>query len=182
MNNKVTLQDLADQLSAISGQSKKLSESFLRALTEIVEDALSKDGIAKVKGIGTFKIVAIEERKSVSVTDGSAVIIPAHKKITFTPEKELKEAVNKPYEDLETYVLPDDGPVDGPFIEEDDDEQDEPEALSNEAANNSTANYYTEPSSPVTATNVASEPVVAAETPQYGAANNSTINYHTEPS
>ncbi|MBR5695278.1 MAG: HU family DNA-binding protein [Paludibacteraceae bacterium] len=182
MNNKVTLQDLADQLSAISGQSKKLSESFLRALTEIVEDALSKDGIAKVKGIGTFKIVAIEERKSVSVTDGSAVIIPAHKKITFTPEKELKEAVNKPYEDLETYVLPDDGPVDGPFIEEDDDEQDEPEALSNEAANNSTANYYTEPSSPVTATNVASEPIVAAETPQYGAANNSTTNYHTEPS
>ena len=179
MNNKVTLQDLADQLSAISGQSKKLSESFLRALTEIVEDALSKDGIAKVKGIGTFKIVAIEERKSVSVTDGSAVIIPAHKKITFTPEKELKEAVNKPYEDLETYVLPDDGPVDGPFIEEDDDEQDEPEALSNEAANNSTANYYTEPSSPVTATNVASEPIVAAETPQYGAAKEGSVQSNT---
>ncbi|MBR3520376.1 MAG: HU family DNA-binding protein [Paludibacteraceae bacterium] len=121
MNNKVTLQDLADQLSAISGQSKKLSEGFLRALTEIVEDALAKDGIAKVKGIGTFKIVAIEERKSVSVTDGSAVIIPAHKKITFTPEKELKEAVNKPFEDLETYVLPSDGPVDGPYEEDDDD-------------------------------------------------------------
>ncbi|MCR5496479.1 MAG: HU family DNA-binding protein [Paludibacteraceae bacterium] len=122
MNNKVTLQDLADQLSAISGQSKKLSEGFLRALTEIVEEALAKDGIAKVKGIGTFKIVAIEERKSVSVTDGSAVIIPAHKKITFTPEKELKEAVNKPYEDLETYVLPSDGPVDGPYIDEDEEE------------------------------------------------------------
>ena len=122
MNNKVTLQDLADQLSVISGQSKKLSEGFLRALTEIVEEALAKDGIAKVKGIGTFKIVAIEERKSVSVTDGSAVIIPAHKNITFTPEKELKEAVNKPYEDLETYVLPNDGPVDGPFIDEDDEE------------------------------------------------------------
>lgn len=124
MNNKVTLQDLADQLSAISGQSKKLSEGFLRALTEIVEDALAKDGIAKVKGIGTFKIVAIEERKSVSVTDGSAVIIPAHKKITFTPEKELKEAVNKPFEDLETYVLPSDGPVDGPYEEDDEDSED----------------------------------------------------------
>lgn len=124
MNNKVTLQDLADQLSVISGQSKKLSESFLRALTEIVEDALAKDGIAKVKGIGTFKIVAIEERKSVSVTDGSAVIIPAHKKITFTPEKELKEAVNKPFEDLETYVLPNDGPVDGPYEEDDEDSED----------------------------------------------------------
>lgn len=120
MNNKITIQDLADQISVLSGQSKKLSEAFLRALTEIVEDSLEKDGIAKVKGIGTFKIIAIEERKSVNVTDGSTVIIPAHKKITFTPEKELKEAVNKPYEHLETYVLPNDGPVDAP--ESDDDE------------------------------------------------------------
>lgn len=122
MNNKVTLQDLAEQLAAASGQSKKLSEGFLRALTEIVEDALAKDGIAKVKGLGTFKIIAIEERKSVSVTDGNAVIIPAHKKISFTPEKELKEAINKPYEHLETYVLPNDGPVDGPFNDEDEED------------------------------------------------------------
>lgn len=122
MNNKVTLQDLAEQLSNISGQSKKLSESFLRALTEIIEDSLEKDGIAKVKGIGTFKTIAIEERKSVSVTDGSTVIIPAHKKITFTPEKELKEAVNKPYEHLETYILPNDGPVDAPVSDDEEEE------------------------------------------------------------
>lgn len=122
MNNKVTLQDLAEQLSNISGQSKKLSETFLRSLTEIIEEALEKDGIAKVKGLGTFKIIAIEERKSVSVTDGSAVVIPAHKKITFTPEKELKEAVNKPFEHLETYILPNDGPVDAPVTDDDEEE------------------------------------------------------------
>lgn len=135
MNNKVTLQDLAEQLAATSGQSKKLSEGFLRALTEIVEEALAKDGIAKVKGLGTFKIIAIDERKSVSVTDGSTVIIPAHNKISFTPEKELKEALNKPYEHLETYVLPNDGPVDGPFNDEDDEEPDN----SYEEVNNDTA-------------------------------------------
>lgn len=122
MNNKVTLQDLAEQLSNISGQSKKLSETFLRSLTEIIEEALEKDGIAKVKGLGTFKIIAIEERKSVSVTDGSAVMIPAHKKITFTPEKELKEAINKPYEHLETYILPTDGPVDAPVTDDEEEE------------------------------------------------------------
>lgn len=130
MNNKITIQDLADQISVLSGQSKKLSEAFLRALTEIVEDSLEKDGIAKVKGIGTFKIIAIEERKSVNVTDGSTVIIPAHKKITFTPEKELKEAVNKPYEHLETYVLPNDGPVDAPETDEDETYVDEELTLS----------------------------------------------------
>ena len=158
MNNKVTLQDLADQLSAISGQSKKLSEGFLRALTEIVEDALAKDGIAKVKGIGTFKIVAIEERKSVSVTDGSAVIIPAHKKITFTPEKELKEAVNKPYEGLETYVLPSDGPVDGPYIDEDDEDGDDLTSATDYTTTPVETSTWT--SSSITS-NTASEPTVA---------------------
>ncbi len=174
MNNKVTLQDLADQLSAISGQSKKLSEGFLRALTEIVEEALAKDGIAKVKGIGTFKIVAIEERKSVSVTDGSAVIIPAHKKITFTPEKELKEAVNKPYEDLETYVLPSDGPVDGPFIDEDDEEGEDLTSTTDYTTTNpvetsawtSSVNASTTPSEPTVAQTPTSTIEAETETPQ----------------
>ena len=174
MNNKVTLQDLADQLSAISGQSKKLSEGFLRALTEIVEEALAKDGIAKVKGIGTFKIVAIEERKSVSVTDGSSVIIPAHKKITFTPEKELKEAVNKPYEDLETYVLPNDGPVDGPFIDEDDEEGEDLTSATDYTTINpvetsawtSSANASTTPSEPTVTQPPVSTIETKTETPQ----------------
>lgn len=174
MNNKVTLQDLAEQLSAISGQSKKLSEGFLRALTEIVEEALAKDGIAKVKGIGTFKIVAIEERKSVSVTDGSAVIIPAHKKITFTPEKELKEAVNKPFEDLETYILPSDGPVDGPFVDDEDEEEADEIANSTDDIASTPVQPYSTPvvetpqyTAPVTETPQYTAPV--AETPQYTA-------------
>ncbi len=144
MNNKVTLQDLAEQLSNISGQSKKLSETFLRSLTEIIEESLEKDGIAKVKGLGTFKIIAIEERKSVSVTDGSAVVIPAHKKITFTPEKELKEAVNKPYEHLETYILPNDGPVDSPVTDDE-----EVETYMEEEVAAAAAAVSTMPSSPI---------------------------------
>ena len=185
MNNKVTLQDLAEQLSAISGQSKKLSEGFLRALTEIVEEALAKDGIAKVKGIGTFKIVAIEERKSVSVTDGSAVIIPAHKKITFTPEKELKEAVNKPFEDLETYILPSDGPVDGPFVDDEDEEEADEIANSTDDIASTPVQPYSTPvvetpqyTAPVTETPQHTAPV--AETPQYTAPVTETPQ-HTAP-
>lgn len=161
MNNKITIQDLADQISVLSGQSKKLSEAFLRALTEIVEDSLEKDGIAKVKGIGTFKIIAIEERKSVNVTDGSTVIIPAHKKITFTPEKELKEAVNKPYEHLETYVLPNDGPVDAPETDDDENFIDEELTLS---ADQTTIPSASEQTAPTEKTTEAAEPVQPSPT------------------
>ncbi len=161
MNNKITIQDLADQISVLSGQSKKLSEAFLRALTEIVEDSLEKDGIAKVKGIGTFKIIAIEERKSVNVTDGSTVIIPAHKKITFTPEKELKEAVNKPYEHLETYVLPNDGPVDAPETDDDENFIDEELTLS---VDQTTIPSASEQTAPTGKTTEAADPVQPSPT------------------
>ncbi len=121
MNEKKSIQDILSQIADESGATKKLTESFLRTLFEIAEEALMKDGIAKIPNLGTFKVVAIEERKSVNVQDGSEMIIPAHKKVTFTPEKNLKEDINKPYAHLETYVLKDDGPVD-PDIDDNFDE------------------------------------------------------------
>ncbi len=124
MNEKKSLQDILGNIAEDAGVTKKLSENFLRTLFEIVEEALNKDGIAKIPNIGTFKIIAIEERKSVNVQDGSEMIIPAHKKVSFVPEKNLKEEINKPYAHLETYVLKDDGPVD---TDTDDDYEDEVE-------------------------------------------------------
>ena len=128
MNEKKSILDLTDPIVESTGLSKKMVDTFLHNLMDVVEDSLRKDGIAKVKNFGTFKVIAIEERKSVNVQDGSEVVIPAHKKVTFTPDKLLKDEINKPYAHLETYVLKDDGPVDGPYIE-DDAEEEEPEEL-----------------------------------------------------
>lgn len=121
MNIKLTLQEIIDKLSEQSGQSKKISENFLRILIDVIEEGLKKDGIAKVKGLGTFKIISIEQRKSVNVQDGSEYIIPAHNKISFTPEKTIKEEINRPYSHLETYTLSDDAPVMVTPDDEDDD-------------------------------------------------------------
>ena len=50
--------------------------------------AVEKDGFVKVKGLGAFKLVKNEERKSVNVTTGEAIIIPAHNKVSFIPQSE----------------------------------------------------------------------------------------------
>lgn len=122
MNIKLSLQEIIDKLSEKSGQSKKISESFLRILMDAIEEGLRKDGIAKVKGLGTFKIIPIEQRKSINVQDGTEYIIPAHNKISFTPEKTMKEEINRPYSHLETYILSDDAPVE--VTKEEEDEED----------------------------------------------------------
>ena len=124
MNEKKSLQDILGQIAEETGATKKLTDNFLRTLFEITEEALQKDGIAKIPNLGTFKIIAIEERKSVNVQDGTEMIIPAHKKVSFTPEKNLKDDINKPYAHLETYVLNADGPIDtDPEDDNDDDEE-----------------------------------------------------------
>lgn len=144
MNEKKSLQDILGNIAEEAGVTKKLSENFLRTLFEIVEEALNKDGIAKIPNIGTFKIIAIEERKSVNVQDGSEMIIPAHKKVSFVPEKNLKEEINKPYAHLETYVLKDDGPVDTDTDDDFDDESEDETPISSSSSTVFVNNVSTE--------------------------------------
>jgi hypothetical protein len=58
-----------------------------------------------VKGLGTFKIIDVDDRESVDVNTGDRVLIEGHGKITFTPDALMKELVNKPFSQFETVVL-----------------------------------------------------------------------------
>ena len=71
----------------------------------VVSEGVYNDKLVKVKGLGTFKIIRVEERASVSVNSGERFVIPSHYKFTFTPDKELKELVNKPFSLFDTVEL-----------------------------------------------------------------------------
>ncbi|MCQ2350635.1 MAG: HU family DNA-binding protein [Paludibacteraceae bacterium] len=102
---KISIQEISEIVARESKQTKKFSEQFVRELVGVIAEYLQKDGIAKVKGLGTFKVIAVEERKSVDVASGNEIILPAHNKVQFTPESAVKEEVNKPFEHLQTTVL-----------------------------------------------------------------------------
>ena len=93
-NKKVTLQELADVISAQSGATKRFTDSFLRELVVVIQEYLEKDGVVKVKGLGTFKLLWIEARKSVNVATKETIILPAHYKLSFTPEESIKQELN----------------------------------------------------------------------------------------
>lgn len=93
-NKKVTLQELADVISAQSGATKRFTDSFLRELVVVIQEYLEKDGIVKVKGLGTFKLLWIESRKSVNVATKETIILPAHYKLSFSPEESVKQELN----------------------------------------------------------------------------------------
>ncbi len=123
MNKKITISELSQLLSTnVSLINKKGWEDFLRIFFAQISEGLQADGNVKIKGLGTFKVVKVDARKSKDVNTGANTIIPAHNKISFTPDSSLAETLNKPYAHFEpTYVLAPEGDVDAPEPEEDDD-------------------------------------------------------------
>lgn len=108
MNEKISLPGLVTLLSAKTADSKKESEEFIKEFFAVVADALSKGKSVKIKGIGVFKTVVVEARKSVNVSTGEDNLIPSHKKIVFNPSKEMAAEVNSPFDMFETVELMDD--------------------------------------------------------------------------
>lgn len=120
MNEKILTADLVNAVAELTAIPKNRCDDFVKAFFDAIANALAIDGIVKVKGLGTFKLISVEERKSVNVQTGAEMIIPAHAKVSFTPDKVLKDEINKPYAHLKTYVLNPNAPLDPPENEDDD--------------------------------------------------------------
>ncbi len=104
---KISIQDLSQALVVRNGLDKRDAFIFVSAMFDIIQMNLEKDRIVKVKGLGTFKIIDVDDRESVNVNTGERVLIEGHNKITFTPDALMKELVNKPFSQFETVVLND---------------------------------------------------------------------------
>lgn len=124
MNNRLTIQDLAGLLADHTGKDKNVTERFLREFIAIVSEGVFADKIVKIKGLGTFKIIAVEKRESIHVNTGERFLIPAHYKFSFLPDKELKELVNKPFSFFETTEIGEDVDFSDMDVSEDTEEKD----------------------------------------------------------
>ncbi len=102
---KLNVHDLIAGIARQTGETKKDTELFLRDFVILIQEALLKEELVKIKGLGTFKLQWNESRKSVNVNTGEDIEIPGHYKVVFTAENELKDFVNEPYAHLETVIL-----------------------------------------------------------------------------
>ena len=103
----MTIQEIAKILIEKNKLSQKDANKFATAMFEIIQQRLDSEGLVKVKGLGTFKMIRVEARESVSVRTGERVMIDSHAKVTFTPDATMKELVNKPFSQFETVILND---------------------------------------------------------------------------
>lgn len=104
---RLTIQEIAKVLVAKNGLEQSEANRFATELFAIIQERLEKNDQVKVKGLGTWKVITVDARESVSVRTGGRVMIEEHSKITFTPDATMKELVNKPFSQFETVVLND---------------------------------------------------------------------------
>ena len=97
MNERLTTRDLVELLAAKAGMDKKRADMFIGALSSYISKGIEKNKIVKILGLGTFKVVLVRERESVHIQTGERFIIPAHHKLSFVPDKDFKEHINRPF-------------------------------------------------------------------------------------
>lgn len=107
MTGKLTIQEVAKILVEKNGLNLREANQFATEFFAIILSRLQDGDMVKVKGLGTFKIINVEARESVSVRTGERVVIDSHSKVSFTPDTVMKELVNKPFSQFETVVLND---------------------------------------------------------------------------
>ena len=112
MDGKLTVTELAQILVRESQMNQASAEAFVKAVFDIVTEAVLSDKIVKVKGLGTFKLIGVSDRESVNVNTGERILIAGHSKLSFTPDVALKNAVNRPFADFETVILNENTPID----------------------------------------------------------------------
>lgn len=82
---KLTIQNIVDAFVAQTGASKKVAEGLGRAFFDVIIEGLKEDGVVKINGLGTFKLVNVAPRESVNVNNGERIVIEGYKKVTFAP-------------------------------------------------------------------------------------------------
>lgn len=102
---KKNLSDLIDALQALSPEARESDDLFVKTFFRTIVKGLEKDKYVKVKGFGTFKVISVSPRESVDINSGERIEIKGHSKITFTPDAEVREAVNSPFAHLQSVVI-----------------------------------------------------------------------------
>lgn len=111
MNEKISFPDLVGLLSSKMNITKKEVETFLKEFFTVSTEVITSGEELRINGLGLFKPIWVEARGSINIQTGEPVEIPGHYKLSFIPDKVLREAVNAPFSSFSVEVLNDHVPI-----------------------------------------------------------------------
>lgn len=95
MSEKISWVALRKAVASYNHCSEAEAGKFLVALVDAVKEGLKADEQVRIKGLGTFQVKEMAPRKSVNVNTGEAITIEGYKKMSFTAEAVVREAIDR---------------------------------------------------------------------------------------
>ncbi len=105
MSDKITLQELVDLIAEQTGETKQFTLDFIHELPAVIQQGLKEDGQVNLKGLGLFRLKWVKARTGRNPQTGKEIRIPGRNRVTFKPDKELREYVNRKYAHLKPRIL-----------------------------------------------------------------------------
>ncbi|OWK25848.1 histidyl-tRNA synthetase [Rhizobium yanglingense] len=90
-----TTNEIADKIASDHGLTKIQGKAIVEAVFTAITAASTSGNETSVPGFGKFKVKDTPEREARNPATGATIKVAAAKKLTFTPAKALKDALNK---------------------------------------------------------------------------------------
>lgn len=103
--NTLTTAALVERVQKKTGIDAEKVKQATNQLFEIIAGEINENESFRFMGFGTFKKVFVAASEGRNPQKNTAVAIPSHYKVKFTPASALAEKINKPYAHLKPKVL-----------------------------------------------------------------------------
>jgi DNA-binding protein HU-beta len=90
----MNITELADHLAAQQGLTKTNAKQAIEAVLAAITEAAVKGDEISLPGFGKFKVASRAAREGRNPATGATIKIAASKKLSFTPARAVKDALN----------------------------------------------------------------------------------------
>ncbi|CDM62734.1 DNA-binding protein HU-beta [Rhizobium tibeticum] len=90
-----TTNEIADKIAGEHSLTKAQGKAIVEAVFAAITGAATSGAETSIPGFGKFKVKDTPEREARNPATGATIKIAPAKKVTFTPAKALKDALNK---------------------------------------------------------------------------------------
>ena len=89
-----TTNEIADKIASEHGLSKAQAKTVVDSVFKQIAEAAAGGAESNIAGFGKFKVKDMPAREARNPSTGATIKVAASKKLTFTPAKAVKDALN----------------------------------------------------------------------------------------
>lgn len=89
-----TANEIAEKIAGEHGLTKAQAKAIVETVFKQIVDAATSGAETSIAGFGKFKVKNMPEREARNPSTGATIKVAASKKLTFTPAKAVKDALN----------------------------------------------------------------------------------------